>query len=435
MDDKDCIKLRGAGRTLIEWLKDGYVPKKGHAGEFRYSSKIAFRKGKPMIIYYDPIDVQKNDLAAKDQLLQIKQKERPDINYCGKLLSIWVKSGFIPKDDCFGHLRYKFPTCNHFSDKYLFFDPEEVCQGSIDDSSHAKKVWEREQNRRWNTTGKTLEQWAKMGFVPNGDEKPTRRYNNFFSYLYGGTVCSYFDADQVIEDRVKAINVLEQIKRERNDRNKAVRKKKKEEILLVRKEWEKEIGGGKIVIFDTETSGLDADINDILSLSWQVTDSDFNVIKSVTRYFEWPEDKDRVEQEAICVNGLTQERLAELGTVERKEAIEEFMFDVKQANLLVAHNLLFDYNFVFTTACRYNISVSHLEGSKLFCTMRGLTEYCRLKRPGFDGYKWPRLSEAAEKLRVKKDDIEWHRSDYDTEIVRRIMVQILRRGIVEPLLL
>ena len=64
--------------------------------------------------------------------------------------------------------------------------------------------------------------------------------------------------------------------------------------------------------------------------------------------------------------------------------------------------------------------------------MTSLTEYCQLERPGFDGYKWPRLIEAAEKLQINTNDIEWHKSESDTEIVRRIMKKIVTAGIVSP---
>jgi uncharacterized protein YprB with RNaseH-like and TPR domain len=51
----------------------------------------------------------------------------------------------------------------------------------------------------------------------------------------------------------------------------------------------------RILIFDTETSGLDPQWNVILQLSYQIVDSDsWSTIKSVNHYFSWPEDKTRV---------------------------------------------------------------------------------------------------------------------------------------------
>lgn len=205
-----------------------------------------------------------------------------------------------------------------------------------------------------------------------------------------------------------------------------------ERMKFIKDRWSEFLSGGTIVIFDTETSGLNEYDNDILSLSWQVTDCNFNVIKSTTQYFDWPKDEDRVSYRAIEINGLTRERLAELGTSDKKEAISEFLSDVKKSILVVAHNIGFDYAFVYMTARRYGLPTDILESSRRFCTMISLTEYCHLERPGFDGYKWPRLIEAAEKLRINTHDIEWHKSESDAEIVRRIMKKIVTEGIVSP---
>ena len=69
-----------------------------------------------------------------------------------------------------------------------------------------------------------------------------------------------------------------------------------------------------ILIFDTETGGVNCYTNDILQLSYQIIDSrSFNVIKEVNHFFPWPEDKSRVQWGAIQVNGLTEEYLATKG--------------------------------------------------------------------------------------------------------------------------
>ena len=52
----------------------------------------------------------------------------------------------------------------------------------------------------------------------------------------------------------------------------------------------------KILIFDTETGGLNPYRNDILQLSFQVIDGDtFNTLLVSNYYFPWPDDENRVE--------------------------------------------------------------------------------------------------------------------------------------------
>ena len=82
----------------------------------------------------------------------------------------------------------------------------------------------------------------------------------------------------------------------------------------------------KVLIFDCETSGLHPGWNKMLQLSWQLVDTvSWEVLSKQNFYFRQP-GKDKVENEAIRVNGLTKERLAELGTAPRSKAIKSFAF-------------------------------------------------------------------------------------------------------------
>ncbi len=177
----------------------------------------------------------------------------------------------------------------------------------------------------------------------------------------------------------------------------------------------------KIVVFDTETSGLNAGYNVILSISWQVLDSELNKVSEESRYFKWPKSKSRVSPEAIGVNGLTEKRLAELGTCNKKKALQEFARVIANADLLVAHNGSFDRRFVLADAEEegVDIDMSH----ELYDTMLEMTEFCAI--PGYHGgYKWPRLSELADALGVDTSDIDWHQSAADVEVTVRCFREI-----------
>lgn len=430
MEADIIINKKDTGKTLKQWLRKGCIPKRGRKGELRYASRASYRKGENPEVYFDPSDVRQERGAAQRKLAKILQKEDPWCNYRGRTLKQWVDDGFIPKRGHKGHLRYSSANPPD-EEMFLYFDPEEVRKGTLSGSTYAQKIWDKESNRRWNTTGKTRQQWALLGFVPKRNSKPQLRYPNYYDYKRDGRTFEYFDIDQVREDKVKAFEFLAQIKSKKSERQRKARLREKERIEYVREKWNKLINGGNVVIFDTETSGLDPKGNDILSISWILADANFNAIKTETRYFDWPEDERRVSNDAIAVNGLTRERLAELGVSDRKEAMEEFMGDLERAVMLIAHNIDFDYSFVKETAIRYGLPKDKLEDIYCFCTMNELTDICRIER--YDGsYKWPKLSEAAAKLKVPTDDIDWHTSASDTEIVRRIMVEIVKKAIVAP---
>ncbi|MBO4822127.1 MAG: 3'-5' exonuclease, partial [Prevotella sp.] len=142
----------------------------------------------------------------------------------------------------------------------------------------------------------------------------------------------------------------------------------------------------KIVVFDTETSGLCAGENVILSLSWQVLNADLVKVAEESRFFDWPEDESRIQDKAIEVNGLTKARLKELGTCNKVAALQEFAKVIDGADLLVAHNGSFDIGFVKADAMEANVAIDL--SKPMFDTMLEMTDYCRIPR-GNGEYKWP----------------------------------------------
>ena len=182
----------------------------------------------------------------------------------------------------------------------------------------------------------------------------------------------------------------------------------------------------KIVVFDTETSGLCAGGNVILSLSWQVLNANLEKVAEESRFFDWPEDESRIQERAIEVNGLTRERLAELGTCDKAAALKEFAKVVSRADLLVAHNLSFDVGFVVADAMEANVSIRF--NKPKFDTMLEMTDYCAIPR-GNGENKWPRLSELADCLDIDTSDIDWHQSASDVEVSARCFRKIIRQGL------
>lgn len=185
----------------------------------------------------------------------------------------------------------------------------------------------------------------------------------------------------------------------------------------------------KILIFDTETGGISPEQNDILQLSYQVIDdATQRVFKKVNHYFPWPEDRWRVQPGAIAVNGLTERFLASQKLSNRYEALEEFFDDMYGCTYLVAHNGDFDKKFIIAEARRQRYIIGPDEWKPMIDTMKTTVELCRLPcRNGKQGYKWPRLYELAECLKIPTDDINLHDSSADVELTKRCFLYLLER--------
>ena len=196
----------------------------------------------------------------------------------------------------------------------------------------------------------------------------------------------------------------------------------------------------RILFFDCETGGLDCKENDMLSLSYQLIelqrigredgDCSAKVIDRGDFFFEWPEDEDRVTEDAIDVNGLTRERLAELGTTARRTALIAFSEALAQARMAVAHNAAFDCDFIIAAAAEADVQ---LKWPRIYDTMTRMTDYCQLFwYEGAHRYKWPRLGELAEILEVETSDIEFHLSSADVEVTKRCLLKIIAGGLDCP---
>ena len=186
----------------------------------------------------------------------------------------------------------------------------------------------------------------------------------------------------------------------------------------------------RILVFDTETSGLDPQWNVILQLSYQIVDPDsWATIKTVNHYFAWPDNKARVSEGAISVNGLTEEVLSGKQLSNRKAALEEFVADKDSCDLLVAHNLEFDKKFIIASCREEGVKFAKSGWSQSYDTMKRTTNYCQIPKDWGNGYKWPKLTELADCLGVDYSNISLHDSSGDVELTKRCFEQIIIEGL------
>ena len=196
----------------------------------------------------------------------------------------------------------------------------------------------------------------------------------------------------------------------------------------------------KILFFDTETSGF---IKKALSAehpdqAWAVqigailADKDKDLAKMNTIIKANGRSMNPFAQE---VHGISVER-ADAEGVEELEAAEEFGLLLRQADLMVCHNLAFDIKYVRHLMERNTDNLSDEARSAFYldmpgyCTMqdKAVVKFCGLinkaNRP-----KWPKLSELHEILFEESFDHE-HDAFADITATKRCFFALLDLGII-----
>ena len=183
----------------------------------------------------------------------------------------------------------------------------------------------------------------------------------------------------------------------------------------------------RLMIFDTETTGLPIKYESasngpnnwphIVSISWIIFDGIQNKIIDKRSYIIKPENW-QIPEDSVIIHGITTEKANEVG-VSLSYAINEFLNE--EYDLLVAHNLYFDYNVV-KNAILWDLKIPFvpLKG-KHYCTMRLSINLCKL--PAVIGkYKFPKLKELY-KFVFKRfpDESRLHDSLFDSEVLTEII--------------
>ena len=178
----------------------------------------------------------------------------------------------------------------------------------------------------------------------------------------------------------------------------------------------------KVIIFDTETNGL----NDcsVLSISAIKIDVDLkiNSCKEIEKFdrFYFRNEGEEINADAIAINGLSDEEILKRRTdsnakyskyFEKDNGFEKFC---KDTEYFVAHNIDFDSKFL------------SFELKNKFCTQKSNINIVK-KESGTEGkYKYPSLMETAEFYNIKLDRSQWHGSEYDTYICKEIFMAMLK---------
>jgi DNA polymerase III epsilon subunit-like protein len=174
----------------------------------------------------------------------------------------------------------------------------------------------------------------------------------------------------------------------------------------------------KVLVFDTETSGLPTpnNIPTIVQFSYVKFDMATRKIeKEVDRIIEQPTGF-VIPQESINIHRVTNEQCAAEG-VNVLGVLQEFWADVEECDRVVGHNVSFDVDRVASvfnkmTHSRYPEEVrreyqqklkylSNILVPKLCCTMKSTIDFCNLVKTNVRGRsykKFPKLAELYQKL-------------------------------------
>lgn len=162
----------------------------------------------------------------------------------------------------------------------------------------------------------------------------------------------------------------------------------------------------KVLVFDTETSGLPTERNasiyetekwpHILQLSYIVYDIDTNELITVENDYIKIDSSVIVNPESTKIHCITHEQLN--NGILIVDALLKFNKYASNCDLIVAHNVSFDKRMIIVEGIRNNIK---MDVHTTYCTMKSGINICKIEKVSTNGekyFKYPTLSELHNEL-------------------------------------
>jgi len=197
-----------------------------------------------------------------------------------------------------------------------------------------------------------------------------------------------------------------------------------------------------VLVFDTETTGLPATRDKcvtnenlrlwphIVQLSYIVYDTEKQEVVEVFDTIVKVAENVIIGEESVKFHNITQEISAERGT-EIKTALLFFFAAVKDAELIIAHNINFDLNMIRAEMLRNGEELEEyktmFETKRKYCTMKESTAFCCMPSKYANNYnrlKPPKLVELHQKLFNDETPTGLHNSLNDVKVTLRCFMKL-----------
>ena len=183
----------------------------------------------------------------------------------------------------------------------------------------------------------------------------------------------------------------------------------------------------KIIVFDTETTGLPKSREPALSgpnnwphlvsIAWIVIQNDEIIKKEyhIIKPHAWV-----IPPDSTAIHGISHAEASETG-----ENLTDILgaFLAEKYDVLVAHNMNFDFN-VLMNAMIWDSNYTAPYFGRRFCTMEASRNLCRIPFPSGGGWRYPKLSELYEFVLKRPPLItNLHNSMYDASLLAEIIIK------------
>ena len=165
----------------------------------------------------------------------------------------------------------------------------------------------------------------------------------------------------------------------------------------------------KLLVFDTETTGLPEGRNlstrevskwpHIIQLSYILYDTEMNKTCSCVDDIIKLDDSVVISEKSIEMHGITRSVSMRKG-IPIAAAINNFNNVLQEADIVIAHNILFDKKMIMVESFRLGIDqyfdYGNGYGIKEYCTMKNTVNVCNIERESENGnvyFKYPTLTE------------------------------------------